>query len=93
MAKGYVKRFKTVGQMAAAIARGEIPVGVLSPGGAAAALGVTRQAIYDRINRGTLRAWWAEGGYVLIDLRDVRSAVRLKRGIPESQGELLNATS
>ena len=93
MAKGYVKRYKTVAQMGAALAAGEIPESILSPGGAAAALGVTRQAVYDRIKRGTLRAWWAEGGYVLIDARDVRSAVRRKRGIAESQGELNVSTT
>lgn len=87
------KRYRTIGQMAAALARGEIPPHVVSPGSAAAALDISRQAVHDRIRRGTLRAWVAEDGYILVDARAVKAKAREKLGIPDSQGELLDATT
>ena len=67
-ASDQVKKFKTKEKLVQAILAGEIPRKVLSPGGAAAALGVTRQAIHQRIKRGTLNAWTAEG-IILVDPR------------------------
>lgn len=87
-----MKRFRTLAAMMRAIHDGEIPANVISPGGAANALGITRQAVHSRINNGTLRAWSAEG-YVLIDARELRAAVLRKRGISEAQGELNVSTA
>lgn len=93
MKKEWPKRYRTIGAMAAALRDGEIPASVLSPGGAADALGVTRQAIHDRIKRGTLRAWLTDDGYILVDAREVRSEAKKKQGIAETQGELLNVST
>jgi predicted DNA-binding protein YlxM (UPF0122 family) len=82
-----MQRYRSVKELAAALASGEIPGDVVSPGGAAAALNITRQAVHDRMKRGTLPAWSAEG-VVLVDARSVRAAVRRKRHIADSQGEL-----
>jgi hypothetical protein len=87
MKKAWPKRFRTVGQLAAALASGEIPPHVVSTGSAATALDCSRQAVHDQINRGTLRAWIAEG-VVLVDHHAVRAKARARRGIPETQGEL-----
>jgi len=73
-----MKNFKSVSELANAIASGEIPSEVVSPGHAAALLGVTRQAINDRIHRSkSLDAWGAEGT-VLISMRSIEEAL-LKR--------------
>lgn len=73
-----MKRFKSVGELADALASGEIPREVLSPGGVASALGISRQAVHQRLQRGTLRGWTADG-VILIDVRDVRLAKSEKR--------------
>jgi 4-alpha-glucanotransferase len=86
------KRYRTVSQLVDAIRADEVADSVVSPGAAADALGVTRQAVHDRIRRGALHAWCAEG-VVLVDAKQVRSEVRRRRGIAETQGELLNATT
>lgn len=62
-----MKRYETVGELAKAIQKGEVPSRVVSPTAAAFALGCSRQAVWDRIKRGTLRAWGAEG-ILLIDV-------------------------
>ena len=73
-----MKTYKTIGQLVEAMKSDEIPAKVVSPGGAAAILGVTRQAINDRIHNGdSLEAWSAEG-VVLISLRSNRLARRKK---------------
>ena len=72
------KTFETLPELVDAICAGEIPREVMSPGGAASKLGVTRQAIHDRMKRGTLRAWTAPG-VILIDVSDVRSVWRANR--------------
>jgi hypothetical protein len=63
-----VKKFKTKDQLVKAFESGEIPKKVLSPGGVATVLGISRQAVYQRIRRGTLNAWTAEG-IILVDPR------------------------
>lgn len=63
-----MKKFKTKDQLLKAIEAGEIPTKVLSPGGVASALGISRQAVHQRIKRGTLNAWTAEG-IILVDPR------------------------
>lgn len=65
-----MKRYQSIGELAQAIKRGEVPTRVVSPALAAASLGCTRQAVHDRIKRGTLRAWGAEG-VVLIDVDEL----------------------
>ena len=71
-----MKVYKTVAKLADAIASGEVPSEVVSPGYAAALLGVTRQAINDRIHRSrSLEAWGAEGT-VLISMRSIQKALQ-----------------
>lgn len=75
-----MKSYKSLGELANAIASGEIPSDVVSPGHAAALLGVTRQAINDRIHRSkSLEAWGAEGT-VLICMRSIEEALLKKEG-------------
>jgi len=74
-----VKTYKTVAELAEALQSGEISVDVLSPGGAAAMLGVTRQAINDRLHHGnSLEAWGAEG-VILISVESIKLALEKKR--------------
>lgn len=87
--KSKIVQFKSLQHMLEAMKRGEVPVGVVSPGGAAGVLGITRQAVHERIKRGTLRAWGYEG-YIFVDARDVRALAKRKRGIAATQGELLD---
>lgn len=83
-----MKKFKTIGHLVKAMKDGEIPENVVSPGAAARALGVTRQAINDRLhNTESLEAWSAES-VILISGRSLAAAVKKKRGIPAGQGEL-----
>lgn len=82
-----MKKFKSIGQMAKALRDGEIPADVVSPGAAAATLGISRQAVRDRMVRGTLESWTADG-VVLISMRSLKEASKRKQGVPEGQGEL-----
>lgn len=82
-----MKRYRTVAQLAEAMKRDEIPANVVSPGAVAAALGITRQSVHDRLKHNSLDAWCAEG-VILIDARSLKAAVKKKRGIPGSQGKL-----
>ena len=63
-------RFDSIAEMAQAIRAGKVPTRVVSPGLAAAAFGITRQAVWQRIQAGKLRAWWAEG-VILIDVDEL----------------------
>lgn len=73
-----MKTYKTVSELAEAMQSGEIPVDVVSPGGAAQMLGVTRQAINDRLHHGkSLEAWGAEG-YILISVESIKLALEKK---------------
>jgi hypothetical protein len=49
-----------------AIKRDELPSRLLSPGGAAAVLGVTRNAVYELCRRGVLPSWRAER-FIFVD--------------------------
>lgn len=82
-----MKKFRTMREMVQAMKDDEIPANVVSPGAAAAALGISRQSVHLRLLRGTLMGWSAEG-VVLIDAQALKAAVKQKRGIPETQGEL-----
>lgn len=74
-----MKTYKTLAALIADIEAGKIPSALMSPGGAAGELGVTRQAINDRIhNTKTLDAWGAEG-YVLISVESVERAKAKKK--------------
>lgn len=65
--------------MVEAMKSDEIPSDVVSPGAAAAMLGVTRQAINDRLHNGnSLEAWSAEGT-VLISVKSIKMALKKKR--------------
>jgi len=73
-----MKTYKTVAELVEAMKSDEIPADVVSPGAAAAMLGVTRQAINDRIHNGkSLEAWGAEGT-VLISVRSIKLALEKK---------------
>lgn len=80
-----MKTYKTVSEMAEALVSGEIPTDVVSPGYAAQLLGVTRQAINDRIHKSkTLEAWGAEGN-VLISIRSINAVLEKRKA--ENQGK------
>lgn len=74
-----METYKTIAELVAAIQSDKIPADVVSPGGAAQMLGVTRQAINDRIHRSnSLEAWGAEG-IVLISVRSIELAAQKKQ--------------
>ena len=73
-----MKTYKSLSELLEAIQSQEIPVDVVSPGAAAAMLGVTRQAINDRLHTGnSLEAWGAEG-YILISTDSIKAAMQKK---------------
>ena len=64
-----VKVYKTTSMLLAAVRAGEVPVLAVSPGYAAAKLGVTRQALQGAIERGRLDVWRdKEGSIILIPI-------------------------
>ena len=84
-----MKHYKRLSLMVEDLKSGKIPAQVVSPGQAAAVLGVTRQAIWNRCNiTHSLEAWECEG-IVLISESSLRNARKKSLGIPETQGELL----
>ncbi len=60
-------RYDSISELAQAIRAGKVPTRVVSPALAAAAFGISRQAVWQRIQKGKLRAWGAEGT-ILIDV-------------------------
>lgn len=82
-----MKKYKNLDALVEALKSGEIPDSV-SPGGAVQLMGVTRSAISQRCSSGSLEAWTAEG-IILISKRSIKAAMKKKRGIPDSQGELV----
>lgn len=52
--------------LAIALRAGSIPVDVVSPGYVAQYLGVSRQAVWDRVNRGTLDCWRTKSGSIVL---------------------------
>ena len=73
-----MKTYKSLSELLSAVESREIPVEVVSPGGAAAMLGVSRQAINDRLYHGnSLEAWGAEG-YILISVESIKIALDKK---------------
>jgi hypothetical protein len=79
--------YKRISDLAAAIACGDVPTNVVSPGDAAAALNISRQALHGMLKRGTLRAWKAD--YVIVvDAKDVQRVALKKRGAAPSQKDL-----
>lgn len=81
-----MKKYRTVSALVEATKRGEVPNDVISPGAAAAALGVTRQTLYGLLKTGTLRSWCAER-VILVSTLDVKNRQRKKQGT-EGQREL-----
>lgn len=81
-------KFKRVSDMVEAMKRDEIPSNVVSPGAAAAALGITRQSLHALLKRGSLPAWWAEG-MILVDADAVQARCRDKAGVSPGQGALV----
>jgi hypothetical protein len=83
-----MKNYKSIAALVNDIKKGKIPAQVVSPGQAAAVLGVSRQAIWNRTNiTNTLEAWGADG-IVLISEASLRIARTKQLNIPEGQGEL-----
>jgi hypothetical protein len=82
-----VKTYKTLCELVEAMKSDEIPSDVVSPGGAAGMLGVTRQAINDRLHNGnSLEAWSAEG-VILISSRSIKLARKKKRLASDKDGD------
>ncbi|MBI2286379.1 MAG: hypothetical protein HYU79_02770 [Nitrosomonadales bacterium] len=82
-----MKTYKTISGMVEAMKSDEIPADVVSPGAAAAMLGVTRQAINDRLHNGkSLEAWSAEGT-ILISVRSIKMALKKRQHIFNKQGD------
>lgn len=61
-----MKRYKSAHALAHAMMDGEIPRNVYSVGYVARLLGVTRQAVHDRIKRGKLDAWSSPEGFTYV---------------------------
>lgn len=80
------RTFETLPELVDAIKNGEIPREVMSPGGAASKLGVTRQAIHDRIRRGSLRAWTAPG-VIFVYVSDVRAAWHIRQAAARARAK------
>ena len=85
-----MKRFKSLNAMVEAIKRNELPQNIVSPGYAAGILGITRQSMHDLCKRGTIPSWYAER-VILIDADAVQAYSKKKRGIPNTQRELIDA--
>lgn len=82
-----MKTYKTISDMVEAMKSDEIPADVVSPGAAAAMLGVTRQAINDRLHNGnSLEAWSAEGT-ILISVKSIKLALKKKQRASDKQGD------
>lgn len=75
-----MKTFKSLREFMDAVVNDQIPNDVLFLGIAAVSLGISRQALHQRLRRGTLRAWKV-GGIILVDANDVRAARREKRDL------------
>lgn len=70
-----MKIYANLGELIEAIKRDELPARLVSAGGAASTLGVTRNAVYDMCRRGSLPCWRAER-VILIDADAVEGRVR-----------------
>lgn len=81
-------KYRTVSEMVEAMKRDEIPAHVVSPGAAAAALGITRQSLHGLLKRDSLPAWGAEG-MILVDADAVQARCRDKAGVSPGQGALV----
>lgn len=83
-----MKKYKSIALMVADLKNGNIPADVVSPGAAASLIGITRQSVQNRLyDSESLEAWSAEG-IILISSKSIQEAIRKKRNIPETQGEL-----
>lgn len=82
-----MKKYRRLSGLVAAMKRDEIPEDVVSPGSAAACLGISRQALHQRLKCGSIEAWAAEG-VILVSMKSVKQAKKKKQGIPDEQGEL-----
>lgn len=82
-----MKTYKTVAMLVEAMKSDEIPADVVSPGGAAQMLDVTRQAINDRLHNGnSLEAWSAEG-IILISVKSIKMALKKKQHASDKRGD------
>ena len=69
--------YRTIGELVEDIARGNVPADVVSPGHAATLLGVTRQAVHQRLKLGSVLEGWSAEGVVLVDMRSVQRLLDL----------------
>lgn len=69
-ARDLFKRYRSLSALLEDVRRGEIPTSAVSLGYAASVLKITRQAVSQRVEHGTLRGWKA-GRVVLIELPGV----------------------
>lgn len=83
-----MKKYKSLELLVQDIKDNKIPANVVSPGAAANMLGISRQAVQERIYKSqTLEAWAAEG-VILVSVESIKDAYRKKNNIPEGQGVL-----
>lgn len=85
-----MQKFKKIADLARAIQEGQIPADVVSPGAAAVMLGVHRQTLHDKLNKGVIECYKAEG-VVLVSAASIKAYLDRKKGVPETQGELIDA--
>ena len=83
-----LKEYTKLSDMVEAIKTGEIPADVVSPGSAAQLMGITRQAINERMYHTQSLDVWKADGIVLVGIESIKRALKKKSGIPDTQGEL-----
>lgn len=83
-----MKKYKTLQLLIADIKSNKIPANVVSPGAAASMLGISRQAVQDRLYLSESLEAWSADGVVLISVDSIKDAFNKKNNIPESQGVL-----
>ena len=86
-----MKKYPSLELLVEDLKKGIIPSHVISPGAAAFVLGITRQAVHQRLKSGSIPAWTADG-VILVDADSVVSISKKKQGIARTQG-VLNVTT
>ncbi len=82
--------YKNVFAFLKAVRKGEVPLSCVTPKIAAKMLGVTPQAIHNRIHISkSLEAWGTEDGYIFISSESVAKAVAKQGEIKARQSELI----
>lgn len=85
-----MKMYKSMFAFLGAVRRGEVPLACVTPKVAAKMLGVSHQAIHNRIHiTESLEAWGTEDGYVFISSSSVAKAIEKQKEVKIKQGELI----